>query len=58
MGHACLWQTLVLSCVNVCPHVNKPEFQPLNQVVFVHSAIGYWSSLLSQIHQNSGPVHE
>ena len=33
--HACLWQILVPSCVKTCPHLNKPEFQPLNQILFV-----------------------
>ena len=28
---ACLWQTLVISCTNAYPHVNKPEFEPLTK---------------------------
>ena len=31
---ACLLQTLVPTCINACPHLNKPEFQPLSQVLF------------------------
>ena len=42
---ACQWQTLACTCMNACPHLNKPEFQPLNQVLFVCGALGSWSLL-------------
>ena len=41
----CLWQTLVPSCVNTCTHLNKPEFQPLSQILFVCGTLGSWSPL-------------
>ena len=53
-----LWQTLVPTCMNACPHLNKPEFQPLSQVLFVCGALGSWSPLWRQINLQSGPVHE
>ena len=31
----CLWQTLVATCMNACPHVNKPELQLLSYILFV-----------------------
>ena len=46
---ACLWQTLVPTSINACPHLNKPEFQPLSQILFVCSALGSWSPLWKQI---------
>ena len=51
----CLWQALTTSCVNTCPHLNKSEFQPLSQILFVCSALGSWSPLWKQMHQNNGP---
>ena len=58
--HACLWKTLTPSCVNTCPHLNTPlsQFQPLSQILFVCSALGYWGPLWNQIHQDSGSVHK
>ena len=47
--HICLWQALVPTCINACPHLNKPEFQPLSQVLFVSGALGSWSPLWKQI---------
>ena len=35
MVRACLWQTLVPTCMNGCPHINKPELQLLSYVLFV-----------------------
>ena len=48
----------ICTCVNTCPHLNKLDFQPLSQILFVHRALGSWSPLWKQIHENSGPVDE
>ena len=54
----CLWQTMVPICINACPHLNKPEFQPLSQVLFACNALGSWSPLWKQINLQSSPVHK
>ena len=44
--------------LNTCPHLNKKEFQPLSQILFVRGTLGCWSPLWNQIHQETGPVHK